>query len=56
MIINGRELIDRLIACGYTESNARDICEKYAADGKYDELRDFVLLAEQLYDDRREYV
>lgn len=28
---NGRELISRLVRCGFTESNATDICQKYAS-------------------------
>lgn len=56
MILNGSELIKRLINCGFTESNAWDICMKYAADGNYSGLEGYIHQQELLYDDRKQYV
>lgn len=56
MIANGREYIDRLRACGMSESSATDICYKYAAQDDEEGLAELVRANELLYDDRREYV
>lgn len=42
MILNGSELVARLVACGFTESTARDTCEKYAAEGDFSGLERFI--------------
>lgn len=47
--------IKRLIACGFTEKNAEDICFKYGARGDWDGLENFIRGCELLYDDRKEY-
>lgn len=56
MILNGSELVARLVACGITESTARDTCEKYAAEGDFSGLEQFIRQNELLYDDRKQYV
>lgn len=56
MILNGSELVARLVACGFTESGAWDICMKYAADGNYSGLEGYIHQQELLYDDRKQYV
>lgn len=56
MITTGREYIDRLRACGMSESSATDICYKYAAQDDEEGLSELVRANELLYDDRREYV
>ena len=56
LILNGSELIARLVACGFTESAARDTCEKYAAEGDFYGLERFIRQNELLYDDRKQYV
>lgn len=56
MILNGSELVARLVACGFTESNAKDACEKYAAEGDFSGLERFIRQNELLYDDRKQYV
>ena len=56
MIFNGSELVKRLVACGYTESNAIDICQKYAAEGNFSGLLKFIKFVELLLDDRKQYV
>lgn len=56
MILNGSELVGRLMACGFTESSAVDVCQKYAADGNFSGLEEFVHSQELLYDDRKQYV
>jgi len=55
MYDNGRELIDRLVACGFAYSNATDICHHYAADNKWQDLMDYVRANELLYNDRKQY-
>ena len=56
LILNGSELVARLVACGFTESTARDTCEKYAAEGDFSGLERFIRQNELLYDDRKQYV
>lgn len=56
MILNGAELVARLMACGFTEPTARDTCEKYAAEGDFSGLERFIRQNELLYDDRKQYV
>ena len=56
MILNGSELIARLVACGLTEPAARDTCEKYAAEGDFSGLEGFIRQNELFYDDRKQYV
>ena len=56
LILNGSELVARLVACGFTESTARDTCEKYAAEGDFSGLEGFIRQNELLYDDRKQYV
>ena len=56
MIVNGAELINRLVACGFTVSNATDACFRYAAEGDFSGLERFIREQEQAYDDWREYV
>ena len=56
LILNGSELVARLVACGFTESNAKDACEKYAAEGDFSGLERFIRQNELLYDDRKQYV
>lgn len=56
MITNGKELIERLISCGFTENNAKNVCEKYALNGDINELKAFVRAQELIYDDRKQYV
>jgi hypothetical protein len=56
VITTGREYIDRLQACGMSESSATDICYKYAAQDDEKGLAELVRANELLYDDRREYV
>ena len=56
LILNGSELVARLVACGFTESSAWDICMKYAADGNYSGLEGYIHQQELLYDDRKQYV
>nr|DAM08850.1 MAG TPA: hypothetical protein [Caudoviricetes sp.] len=53
--MNGSELVKRLVACGWTTSNAADTCFQYAAEGKFSELEAFIRQQELLFDDRREY-
>lgn len=55
LILNGSELVARLVACGFTESSAKDTCEKYAAEGDFSGLERFIRQNELLYDDRKEY-
>ena len=52
---NGKELIERLIKCGFTESNATDICMKYAADNRWKDLEDYIRANELLYNDWKQY-
>ena len=52
MITTGREYIDRLRACGMSESSATDICYKYAAQDDEEGLSELVRANELLYDDR----
>lgn len=56
LILNGSELVARLVACGFTEPTARDTCEKYAAEGDFSGLERFIRQNELLYDDRKQYV
>ena len=56
LIINGSELVGRLIDCGFTESTAWDTCMKYAADGDFSGLKEYIRQQEILYDDRKQYV
>lgn len=56
LILNGAELVARLVACGFTESAARDTCEKYAAEGDFSGLEGFIRQNELFYDDRKQYV
>lgn len=56
MILNGSELVNRLISCGFTEPNAWDICMKYASNGDFSGLKEFIRQQELLYDDRKQYV
>ena len=56
LILNGAELVARLVACGFTQSTARDTCEKYAAEGDFSGLERFIRQNELLYDDRKQYV
>lgn len=51
----GRLFIDRLIACGFTEGNAIDICYKYAANEDWAGLESYIRSAELLFDDRKQY-
>lgn len=53
---NEKSVIDRLVACGYTESHAANICKKYTAENKYIELEQLIHFVELMNDDRREYV
>ncbi len=55
LLVNGSELVKRLVACGWTTSNAADTCFQYAAEGKFSELEAFIRQQELLFDDRREY-
>ena len=55
LLVNGSELVKRLVACGWTASNATDTCFQYAAEGKFSELEAFIRQQELLFDDRREY-
>ena len=55
MILNGMKLIERLVSCGWTTSDAADTCFQYAAEGKFSELEAFIRQQELLFDDRREY-
>lgn len=55
MHTNGRELIDRLVKCGFTESNAVDICMRYASGNRWDDLEDYVRGNELLYNDWKQY-
>lgn len=55
LLVNGSELVKRLVACGWTTSNATDACFQYAAEGKFSELEAFIRQQELLFDDRREY-
>ncbi len=52
---NGSYLISRLIKCGFTESNAMDICMKYAADNRWDDLEDYIKGNELFYNDQKQY-
>ena len=56
LILNGSELIKRLINCGFSEFTAWDICTKFAADGDYSGLKEFIRQQELLYDDRKQYI
>lgn len=56
MILNGTELVERLMVCGYPEEAAVDICRKYASAGDFSGLEAFVRSNELLYDDRKQYV
>ena len=56
LIFNGTELVRRLMKCGYTESSATDICQKYAADGDFSGLLKFIKFVEMLMDDQKQYV
>ena len=47
---NGRELISRLVRCGFTESNATDICQKYASVEDWAALESFIQSAETYHD------
>ena len=55
LLVNGSELVKRLVACGWTTSDAADTCFQYAAEGKFSELEAFIRQQELLFDDRREY-
>ena len=55
MLVNGSELVKRLVACGWTASSAEDICQRYAAAGDFSGLETFIKQMELLYDDRKEY-
>ena len=55
MILNGMKLIERLVSCGWTTSDAADTCFQYAAEGKFSELEAFIRQQELLFEDRREY-
>ena len=55
LLVNGSELVKRLVACGWTTSDAADTCFQYAAEGKFSELEAFIRHQELLFDDRREY-
>lgn len=55
LLVNGSELVKRLVACGYTASSAEDICQRYAAAGNFSGLETFIKQIELLYDDRKEY-
>lgn len=52
---NGRELINRLVDCGFTESNATDICMRYAANNRWNDLEDYIRANELLYNDWKQY-
>lgn len=52
---NGKELIDRLIKCGFTKFTATDICLKYAADNRWNDLEDYVRANELLYNGWKQY-
>lgn len=52
---NGSILIDRLVKCGFTVSNATDICMRYAADNRWNDLEDYVRANELLYNDWKQY-
>lgn len=56
LLVNGSELVKRLVACGYTASSAEDICQRYAAAGNFSGLERYIQEQEWAYDDRREYV
>ncbi len=53
--INGDKLVQRLVNCGWTETNAIDTCMYYAAKGDWDGLEKYIRECELMYDDRREY-
>lgn len=52
---NGSELVKRLMDCGFSESNALDLCMRYAANNQWDELEKYIHTNELLYDDRKQY-
>lgn len=52
---NGSHLISRLVKCGVTQSNAADICMKYAADNRWDDLEDYIRGNELFYNDLKQY-
>lgn len=56
MIIDGSKYIQRLMDCGWMETSAVEICQKFAADGDFSGLKEFIRQQELLYDDRKQYV
>lgn len=56
LIIDGSKYIQRLMDCGWMETSAVEICQKFAADGDFSGLEAFVRSNELLYDDRKQYV
>lgn len=55
MIVNGTELVERLIACGFSREKAEEVCRRHFSGGNYSELEALVRRAELFYDDRKEY-
>jgi hypothetical protein len=47
--------IDRLMACGFPEGLALEICGKYADKGRWTALETFVRCNELFNDDRKQY-
>lgn len=56
LIIDGSKYIQRLMDCGWMETSAVEICQKFAADGDFSGMKEFVRQQELLYDDRKQYV
>lgn len=52
---NSKELIERLVKCGFSESNATEIYMKYAADNRWKDLEDYIRANELLYNDWKQY-
>lgn len=52
---NGSALVSRLVKCGFTQSNAEDVCMRYAADNRWDDLEDYIRGNELFYNDQRQY-
>lgn len=52
---NGKALIDRLTSCGYTESDAVDMCLQYASCNRLEELEDYIRANELFFNDWKQY-
>lgn len=47
-MVNDYELISRLISCGFTRTNAEEICRFYESADKHEALENYVDVAESV--------